>query len=54
LNLERLDDGRRSIADALNDPRPLQTRPCGVRQATRDLAHTLDHLEAWLASASAA
>lgn len=25
----------------------------GVRQATRDLAHTLDHLEAWLAAASA-
>jgi len=54
LNLERLDDGRRSIADALNDPRPLQARPRGVRQATRDLAHTLDHLEAWLAAAPAA
>jgi NTE family protein len=53
LNLERLGDARRSIAGALNDPRPLLARPRGVRQATRDLAHTLDHLEAWLAAASA-
>jgi hypothetical protein len=53
LNLERLDDALRSIAGALNDPRPLLARPRGIRQATRDLAHTLDHLEAWLAAASA-
>jgi hypothetical protein len=53
LNLERLENARRSIAGALNDPRPLLARPRGVRQATRGLAHTLDHLEAWLAAASA-
>jgi hypothetical protein len=53
LNLERLNDARRSIADALDDPRPLLTQPGGVAQAGRDLAHTLDHLEAWLAAASA-
>ena len=53
LNLERLSDTRRSIAGTLNDPRPLLPRRRGVRQATRDLAHTLDHLEAWLTAASA-
>ena len=53
LNLERLNDARRSIAGALDDPRPLLTQPRGVAQAARDLSHTLDHLEAWLAAASA-
>jgi hypothetical protein len=53
LNFECLDDARRSIAGALNDPRPLLARRRGVRQAARDLAHTLDHLETWLAAASA-
>lgn len=53
LNLERLGDGRRSIGDALTDPRPLLPPPRGVRQSARDLAHTLAHLEAWLAAASA-
>jgi NTE family protein len=53
LNLDCLNDARRSIAGALTDPRPLLTQPRGVRQAARDLAHTLDHLETWLAAASA-
>ena len=53
LNLERLKDARRSIAGALNDPRPLLMRPRGVGETARDLAQTLDHLEAWLAAASA-
>jgi predicted acylesterase/phospholipase RssA len=53
LNLDRLDDTRRSITGALTDPRPLSSERRGVRQASRDLAHTLDHLEAWLATASA-
>jgi hypothetical protein len=39
---------------ALTDPRPLNVggpRKGSVRQATRDLSHTLDHLERWLAAA---
>ena len=35
-----------------SDPRPLRTDPGNardVRQATRDLSHTLDQLERWLA-----
>ena len=52
LNLERLSDTRQSIAGAINNARPLPTRRRGVRQATRDLAHTLDHLQAWLAAAT--
>ena len=42
------------VADVLTDPRPLnvgRARKGGVRQTTRDLAHTLDHLERWLAAA---
>ncbi len=53
LNVERLSETGRPIANALTDPRPLLTRPRGVRHSARDLAHTLDHLEAWLAAASA-
>jgi hypothetical protein len=49
---DRLSDTRRSIGGA-TDPRPLPTPRRGVRQATRDLAHTLAHLEAWLAAGSA-
>ncbi len=52
LNLPRLTDPRRGLHAALDDPRPLLTRSPGVRQAARDLAHTLDHLERWLARAS--
>jgi hypothetical protein len=42
-----------SGAAAPRRSRPLLTRPRGVRQAARDLAHALDHLEAWLAAVSA-
>ena len=44
----------RKITDALTDPRPLNVArggANGLRQSTRDLAHTLDHLERWLAGA---
>ena len=51
LNLPRLTDTHRAIHAAIDDPRPLSTRLPGVRQATRDLTHTLDHLERWLARA---
>ena len=54
LRTERITDPDRDIADALTDPRPLNVgrgRKGGVRQTTRDLAHTLDHLERWLATA---
>jgi hypothetical protein len=41
------------VLHAVADPRPLHTRPgvSDVRQATRDLSHTLDQLERWLAHA---
>ncbi len=51
LNVQRLYDQKRAIDAAINDPRPLRTRPRGVRQTTRDLSHTLDHLQRWLAAA---
>jgi predicted acylesterase/phospholipase RssA len=54
LRTARLADATRTIDDALIDPRPLnvgRSRRGGVRQATRDLAYTLDHLERWLAAA---
>jgi len=51
LNLERLADTQRAIHAAIEDPRPLRTRSSGVRQTTRDLTHTLDHLQRWLATA---
>jgi hypothetical protein len=42
----------RTIEDALTDPRPLNVGAARrVRQATRDLAYTLAHLERWLAAA---
>ena len=53
LRTDRVTDTTRTIEDALNDPRPLnvgEARRRGVRQATRDLAYTLDHLERWLAT----
>ena len=52
LNAERLADEHRKVTDAVSDPRPLRTDPVNardVRQATRDLSHTLDQLERWLA-----
>ena len=53
LRHDRLDDPHRHVLHALDDPRPLHTRPgvSDVRQATRDLSHTLDQLERWLARA---
>ena len=54
LRPDRIADRSRRVTDALTDSRPLhdgQRRGNQVRQATRDLAHTLDHLERWLASA---
>ena len=54
LRTDRLADSGRTIDSALTDPRPLNVggpRKGSVRQATRDLAHTLDHLERWLATA---
>jgi hypothetical protein len=42
-----------SGAAAPRPPRSLVTPPRSVREAARDLAHALDHLEAWLAAASA-
>jgi NTE family protein len=48
LKLEVLSDTQRTISAALIDTRPLQARKSGVRQAARDLSHTLDQLEAWL------
>ena len=52
LRSDRLQDATRDVADGLNDPRPLhaQTRS-DVRRTTRDLQHTLEHLERWLARA---
>jgi len=52
LNTERLEDATRRVTDALTDPRPLKSdaqREATVRRTTRELAHTLDHLERFLA-----
>ena len=54
LRLDRLNDPARTVADSVTDPRPLRTAPdssSDVRQTARDLRHTLDHLERWLARA---
>jgi len=54
LRMDRIADPARDVSDALTDPRPLNVgrgRKGGVRQTARDLAHTLDHLERWLATA---
>jgi hypothetical protein len=53
LRFDRLADQHRHVLHAVADPRPLHTRPgvSDVRQATRDLSHTLDQLERWLAHA---
>jgi predicted acylesterase/phospholipase RssA len=55
LRLDRLADATRQVRDATIDPRPLRTSPgasSDVRQTARDLAHTLDQLERWLAAAT--
>lgn len=55
LRTDRIADPARRITDALTDPRPLNVgrggREKDLRQSARDLAHTLDHLERWLAGA---
>jgi predicted acylesterase/phospholipase RssA len=54
LRRDRLLEHTRTLTDALIDARPLHAgdgRRSEVRQTTRDLAHTLDHLERWLAAA---
>ncbi len=51
LNIAHLADADRAMLAAIDDPRPLSIRPPGVRQAARDLSHTLDHLDRWLARA---
>jgi predicted acylesterase/phospholipase RssA len=52
LRRERLADPTRGVTDALNDPRPLHALARGdVHGTTRDLRHTLGHLERWLAGA---
>ena len=54
LHRDRLDDPTRAVTDALTDSRPLHVgtgRGNPVGRTTRDLAHTLDHLERWLAGA---
>jgi NTE family protein len=51
LNLAHLDDADRAMHSAIDDPRPLSMRSPGVRQSARDLSHTLDHLDRWLARA---
>ncbi|HVO87156.1 MAG TPA: patatin-like phospholipase family protein [Casimicrobiaceae bacterium] len=53
LRVDRLHDRTRDIEDALNDPRPVRTHHANastVRQATRDLERTLQHLERGLAA----
>jgi hypothetical protein len=54
LRTDRIADPARKITDALTDPRPLNVGRGGgqgLRQSARDLEHTLDHLERWLAGA---
>ena len=48
VDRNRLSDRSRTIDDALGDPRAAGTRPRGVREASRELARTLDHLERWI------
>src|SRR5437773_2368956 len=53
LRAERLADTSRDVMDALDDPRPLRSsmRRRSIRRTTRELSHTLDHLERLLAAA---
>ena len=54
IDRARLADRTRSVADAVVDARPLHADfAAGVtmRQAARDLGHTLDQLDSWLAAA---
>jgi predicted acylesterase/phospholipase RssA len=52
LHEARLQDPARTVKDALSDPRPLRSdahRRRTVRRTTRELAHTLEHLERYVA-----
>ena len=54
LRIDRIRDRNRNLTHALTDARPLHVdmgRGSEIRQTTRDLSHTLDHLERWLAGA---
>jgi predicted acylesterase/phospholipase RssA len=53
IRRDRLAEAYRTVADALSDPRPLRHDPGkrSVRQTTRELRHTLDHLERAVAAA---
>jgi NTE family protein len=56
MRRDRLDDRSRAVTEAVSDPRPLRSnaksgRGRDVRQTTRDLDHTLDQLQRWLAGA---
>ena len=51
LRTERLAEDSRAITAALDDPRPLNAdaaRRRNVRDAKRELRHTLDVLERWV------
>ncbi len=54
IRRDRLADASRKVTDALSDPRPLHTNrdDNDVRQTARDLTHTLDQLQRWLAGAA--
>lgn len=54
LDIERLAEPRRSIRAALTDPRSLSIWPPSIARVVRDLTHTLDHLEHWLAAQGSA
>jgi hypothetical protein len=48
IRFDRIRDARRSVADAVTDPRPLHAEggtPRRLRSVKHDLARTLDHLE---------
>jgi predicted acylesterase/phospholipase RssA len=54
IRTDRLADSTRGVRAALTDPRPLHTdahAKASVRRTARDLGHTLDQLERWLAVA---
>jgi predicted acylesterase/phospholipase RssA len=53
LRHDRLANHARDVTDALTDPRPLHAQPgSSVRATTRDLGHTLNQLDFWLAGKS--
>ena len=55
LRADRVSDAARTIAAALDDPRPLNTDPRKARdvhRTKRELTHALDVLERWLVTAA--